>query len=169
MATTGSCSTAPIGTPNVYPFPEKKKNNQAYNNNYYYTRAREDISLGVQMVAEMYFDTLGREMPRFVGQEVQGMIDAGIEPDMICAVLAYTTGAPRPSWAYARAVIEKQAMQGAKTADQFHENVGKWRDSRSRQTSTNARPVQEQRYSQRPADPSMDEIPPDQLAEMERL
>lgn len=168
MATTGSGTTAPIVIPNVYPFPDKK-NNQQSNNNYYYTRAREDISLGVQMVSEMYFDTLGREMPRFVGQEVQSMIDAGIEPDMICAVLAYTTGAPRPSWAYARAVIEKQAQMGAKTAAQFHENIGKWRDTRSRQTSTNARPVQEQRYSQRPADPTLDDIPPEQLAEMARL
>ena len=167
MATTASGTTAPIVTPNVYPFPEKKNNNQA-NNNYYYTRAREDINLGVQMVAEMYYDTLGREMPRYIGHEVQGMIDAGIQPDMICAVLAYTAGAPRPSWAYARVVLEKQAQMGAKTAEQFHENIGKWRDSRSRQPCTNARPVQEHRYSQRPADPADDDIPPEQLEAMQR-
>lgn len=168
MATTASGSTAPILTPNVITFPEKN-NNQAYNNNYYYTHAREDISLDVQMVGEMYLDTLGRQMPRYIAMDVQGMIDAGIGADMICAVLAYTTGAPRPSWAYARAVIEKQAAMGAKTAEQFHENVGKWRDSRSRQMSTNVRPVQEHRYQQRPFDPSLDDVPEEQLAAMEQL
>lgn len=169
MATTASGSTAPILTPNVYPFPDKKNTKQANNNNYYYTRAREDTSLDVQAVAEMYFDTLGREMPRYVGQEVQALIDAGIDAGMICAILAYTAGAPRPSWAYARAVIDKQAQMGAKTAEQFHENVGKWRDSRARQMCTNARTVQEQRYQQRPYDASDDDIPADQLAEMARL
>ena len=115
----------------------------------------------------MYYDTLGREMPRYIAHEVQGMIDAGIEPDMICAVLAYTTGAPRPSWAYARTVIEKQFLQGAKTAAQFHENIGKWRVSRAAKPNTYVRPVQEQQYSQRVYDPDeLDEIPEEQLAEM---
>ena len=63
----------------------------------------------------------------------------------------------------------RSAAMGAKTAEQFHENVGKWRDSRSRQMSTNVRPVQEHRYQQRPFDPSLDDVPEEQLAAMEQL
>lgn len=169
MATTASCVQNPCNTTNVYSFPEKKNNKHADNNNYYYIRAREDISLDVQMVAEMYLDTLGRPMPRFVLKQVLELFDAGIQPDMVCAVLAYTAGAPRPSWAYARAVIERQAAGGARTAEDFYGNVSSWRQKRA-QAPGEPRRIRDQQYEQRQYDrEELDGIPEDQLAEMEAL
>ena len=98
-------------------------------NNYYYTRvrARGNTNLGMEMVIEMYQDTLGRPMPRYTQMEVQQLMESGVQPDMVCAVLAYTAGAPRPSWAYARAVLDKQVAMGARTAADFQGNVSSWR------------------------------------------
>lgn len=161
-------NTVPFPTRVIYssPFPEKEKDKQAEYNNYYYIRAREHTEKGVNVVeiAEMYQDVMGRPMPRFVEHEVLAMLDAGIQADMICAVLAYTGGAPRPSWVYARTVLEKQAAMGARTAAEFHGNVSKWRSSRA----AGGKRVQEQQYQQRPADPQLDDVPEDQLAEMRR-
>ena len=81
--------------------------------------------------------------------------------------LAYTGGAPRPSWAYAKAVIERQIAQGAKTAEDFHGNCTSWRQKRA----VGAAPVKtvvEQRYSQRSYDPSIDEYDPELLEEARR-
>ena len=171
MAITES-SVANTSAPNVtrfpsratysYTLPDKEKNDHTVYNNYYYIRAREETKNGVQMAAEMYLDVLGRPMPRFVEQEVLGLLDAGIQPDMICAVLAYTGGAPRPSWVYARTVIEKQAAMGARTAEDFNGNVAKWRSSRQ----AGGKRVLQQRYEQRTYGPEMDGIPDDLMRDL---
>ena len=151
---TPTCST-------ILPFiPTRTKNNNQTDNNYYYIRAREDTESGVQMVAEMYMDALGRPMPRYVEHEVLGLMEGGIAADMICAVLAYTMAAPRPSWVYARTVIERQAAMGARTAADFNGNVASWRTARAQ---PKAKPLQ---YEQREYGPEYDEIPPEQLEAM---
>ena len=179
MATTRSSICTPTEARNVVPFartrantPSPSENNgviqQTVYNNYYYTRAREDTKMVVQEISEMYLDTLARPMPRYVCQEVEQLMEAGIHPDMICAVLAYTAGAPRPSWGYARAVLEKQAAMGARTAADFHGNVSKWRQSRSTPREQPKRTIQQQ-YNQRTYDPAeFDGIPDDLMEELRR-
>lgn len=158
-----------------YPSQNLECKQASGDNNYYYTRvrAREETNLGLEMVGEMYLDTLGRPMPAYIQHEVLQLIDSGIQPDMVCAVLAYTAGAPRPSWAYARAVLDKQIAMGARTAADFQGNVSSWRDARA---AAKVPPLQarkrtvEQQYDQRHYDPKeYDDIPADQLEEMNRL
>lgn len=181
MTTAQSSICNPNDSPNVVPFARTRVNTpsstpnsdctqQSEYNNYYYTHAREDITMDVQEISEMYLDTLGRPMPRFVLNQVQQLITAGIQPDMICAVLAYTAGAPRPSWSYAYTVIQRQAAMGAKTAADFHGNVNQWRQDRAapKQYSQPKRVI-EQRYEQRTYDSSYNDIPADQLEEMNKL
>ena len=181
MTITASSPTKDQQTPNVVPFtraransssslPEESVTQLSGYNNYYYTRAREDTTLDV--IAEMYLDTLGRPMPRYIQQEAEQLLASGIQADMICAVLAYTAAAPRPSWAYAKAVIEKQAAMGARTAADFHGNVSSWRQARATPKPAPEQPkkrVLEQTYSQRQYGPEYDEIPEDQLKELKKL
>lgn len=157
MATT-ACS---ITNYNILPYPERNKT--VADNNYYYIRAREEMN----EISEMYFDVLGRPLPRYTANEIAGMLEAGIDAGLICAVLAYTGGAPRPSWAYAKAVIERQIAQGAKTAEDFHGNCTSWRQKRAVGAAP-AKTVVEQRFSQRPYDKSMDEFDPELLEEARR-
>lgn len=176
MAITASSITN-TDSPNVTRFPsratyssflpDKEKNDHTVYNNYYYIRAREHIENDVNLVeiAEMYHDVMGRPMPRFVEHEVMAMLQTGIQPDMVCAVLAYTGGAPRPSWVYARTVIEKQAGMGARTAADFHGNVGRWRSSRA---ASGGKRVIEQQYEQRQCSADDDGIPADLLEEATR-
>lgn len=163
-------SAFPSRANNLYSLPEIENNNRDYNNNYY-IRARENTENGVYLseIGEMYHDVLGRPLPRFVANEVQAMLDGGIQADMICAVLAYTGGAPRPSWAYARAVIQKQAAMGARTAADFNGNVAQWREKKAAPPAPfgGGKRVVEQQYAQRRYDPAeLDAIPEELLSMM---
>lgn len=157
-----------------------ENNNNGDNNNYYYTRtrAREGAYDGeLAMLAEVYQDVLGRPMPRFVASELAERMQAGAQPDMLAAILQYTGGAPRPSWAYARAVIDRQMAMGTRTAAAFKRGVEQYRAARCTETAQPGQPgqyglkrVQEQQYSQRPYDPAEDDLlSPEQLAELARL
>lgn len=114
------------------PIPEEIENHNQ-NNNYYYirVRAREQIPPEMAEICEMYQDVFDRPMARYYQKQALEYLASGIQADMICAVIAYTGGAPRPSWAYASAVIERQAAQGARTAADFRGNVSSWRSTRS--------------------------------------
>ena len=103
---------------NVYPISDTDHDNNNYNNRVR-ARAREMLK-----IHETYQDVLGRPMPRFVEQEVLGMIASGIEPAMIKDVLEYTACAPRPSWAYARTVILRNEEKGVTTALAFSQSLG---------------------------------------------
>ncbi len=142
-----------------------------------HARAREgDAALA--MLAEVYADVLGRPMPRFVAAELAERMQAGAQPDMLAAVLEYTGGAPRPSWAYARAVIDRQMGQGVLTASAFRRGVEQYRAERAALPPQHApigtakpqKRVIEQQYEQRPYDPAEDDtLSPEQLAELARL
>lgn len=111
-----------------------------YNNNYTRARAREEAQKyhARQMVSNMeqlrelvgyevldtYEDVFGRPMPRFVQREVADLL-ADVQTDMVVAVLEYTACAPRPSWAYARAVLIRNRDMGVRSAVAFRTALNK--------------------------------------------
>ena len=95
------------------PNSENNNNNNNYNN-HVRARVRE-----IEQIHDAYEDVLGRSMPRFVEREVLGMIADGVEPSMIRDVIEYTACAPRPSWAYARAVIYRNHEKGISSSGAF--------------------------------------------------
>lgn len=143
MATTASGVQAatPIQHPsdNVITFDRNRNHNNNhydYNNN---TRARVKLAVDAEIAAasqiamhgdfaQIYEDSIGRSMPRIVGREISEMMEHGVSSTLICAVLEYTAGAPRPSWAYARAVILRNFAKGINSEDDFNESIGglKW-------------------------------------------
>lgn len=117
MATTRSGAAT---APNVLPFEKsynqtETHNNNNYNNNNTRARACEKII----EIHEAYEDVMGRAMPKFVEREIMAMINGGIEPDMVIAVLEYTACAPRPSWAYARTVLIRNEEKGITSSSAF--------------------------------------------------
>lgn len=125
MATTAYCITNPATTTNVYTFPKENNTNLAPNdhdnNNNNHVRAR---AYAWEKVKDAYQDVLGRPMPRFVEREITGLLHAGVELDMVLAVIEYTACAPRPSWAYARTVLIRNEERGIRTASDFVSALG---------------------------------------------
>ena len=76
-------------------------------------------------IEEAYEDVIGRKMPRFAKEEIQAFIADGMEPKMVLKVIEYTACAPRPSWAYARAVLYRNAQSGILTAFDFGMSLAK--------------------------------------------
>lgn len=121
MASTAYSATQLQETQNVTYFPSQTgiyssntaNHDHDYNNN---TRARAREMLEID---EAYEDVLGRKMPKFVANEVLGFLAEGVEPSLIRTVIEYTACAPRPSWAYARAVLYRSIEKGITTAGAF--------------------------------------------------
>lgn len=138
MASTGYSAAELQNTQNVTPFPSQRvefdqtttnydHDNHDYNNNNNnnHARAREEknknalLEVSIRDIGESFEDVFGRPMPRAIENEVRRMIDSGIDSTLITEVINYTAGAPRPSWAYARAVIMRNYQKGVNSWMEF--------------------------------------------------
>lgn len=158
--------------------------------NIYNTRARAregDGTTANDIVEACYYTQLGYSpTPAIKGQIAQMMAD-GADHSLICAVLEYTAKtAPRPTWAYARSVIERQMVAGSRTADDFCQSVERYLAEKQKKARARVdcyrdgeyfssrtqwgKRVIEQQYGQREYDPkAYDGLSPEQLAEMAKL
>lgn len=142
MATTASgvqtATQTQYSKNNVMQFNQNRNYNNNYNNNNN-TRARVGMAVDAEKAAasqiamhgdfaQIYEDSIGRPMPRIVGREIAEMMEHGVSSTLIGAVLEYTAGAPRPSWAYARTVILRNFAKGINSEEEFTESIGglKW-------------------------------------------
>ena len=126
--------------------------------------AREDAGQ-MQEIAELYEDVFCRHMPGIVAMEIMAMMAAGAGADLVAEIIRYTAGAPRPSWAYARAVLRRQMAMGTRTAEDFAAREA----ARAEHIHANGMPkrVIEQCYEQRRYDAAeFGELSEEQLAEM---
>ena len=84
------------------------------------------------MLADCYRDTLERRPAGIVLDEMAAFLDQGVEPCVIMMALDETAAAPRPSWAYARAILRGCVRDGATTAQGWHDRQARWagRDAR---------------------------------------
>lgn len=124
MAITAS-SARKMDDHNVTTFPNSvntnnRENNNNNYNNYLHARACKER---LADIGEVYYEVFGRAMPRFVTAEVESMIARGLSVGMIKSVLEYTACAPRPSWAYARAVLYRNEERGIKDEFAFADSL----------------------------------------------
>jgi hypothetical protein len=143
MATTASGARI-LDEHNVTPLhkvyePKQNRQNDYYNNNNNNNnpaRARVDREADAANAAafdavmhgdfgSVYEDALCRPMPRFVAQEIGSMMQRGVSGSLILAVIEYTASAPRPSWAYARAVILRNWAKGINDDESFLDSLGR--------------------------------------------
>lgn len=76
--------------------------------------ARESVEMRVWMddIARYYRETLGCVMPPMAKRDATAAIEAGLEPQLIMTALDEAAQAPRPSWAYARAILRRLLKEG---------------------------------------------------------
>lgn len=104
--------------------------------------AREEISLA-------YFESLGRDIPRYCQVIVDEMLDDGIEAAVICYGLHEAAKAPSPSWRYAAAVIARCVREGIRTAADLSTSQARAKSTARSTGWPQARKVREQMYTQR--------------------
>ena len=104
--------------------------------------AREEISLA-------YFESLGRDIPRYCQVIVDEMLDDGIEAAVICYGLHEAAKAPSPSWRYAAAVIARCVREGIRTAADLTTSQARAKSTARSTGWPQARKVREQMYTQR--------------------
>ena len=170
---------------NVSPFPQRVINGLSNHDNHdnhdddagarVYARtcaragARVETAGGLpEELFALYEDVFCRHMPGIVAMEIMAMMAAGAGADLVAEIIRYTAGAPRPSWAYARAVLRRQMAMGTRTAEDFTAREAE-RDERGLHYGGNGMPkrVIEQCYEQRRYDAAeFGELSEEQLAEM---
>lgn len=108
--------------------------------------SRDTKSEALELIAEAYLDSIGRRMPSVAVEECMGMIDAGMLPATIMLALDETAGAPRPSWAYCRAILAGCLRDGALTPEGYKARNDRWR-GRRKAAATPATDYSQRQYS----------------------
>lgn len=159
----------------VVSFPQEHYN--YYNNNYYaedglspkqdnnIARAREEAWHAIDSA---YYATFGRTIAPVVRAQMVQMLEQGAAPDLIAAVIEYSAAAPRPSWAYARAVLRRQMDMGTRTAADFDNACSNFR-RKAAERAAGPRRVAEQCYSQREYGPELAGMSAADIEEAKRL
>ena len=149
---------------------------QSLNNNS--VLAREQASPEWLAIEGAYYAAIGYSMTQTIRNQIAALMEQGAAPDLIAAVLEYTAEAPRPSWAYARAVLRRQMDTGTRTAEDFAQSVEAyrrkaaeraagpdcWSSERGYYASRGPRRLPEQCYSQREYGPELDGPSPEDIA-----
>lgn len=80
------------------------------------------------IVLECYRSMLGYPAAPSVRLQMAKQLEIA-EPSLLCAALEYTAEhAPRPTWAYAKAVIDRQIIMGSRTASDFNKACAAFRE-----------------------------------------
>ena len=96
-------------------------------------RAREGAEIRVWMddIARYYRDTLGCVMPPMAKRDVAAAIEAGLEPQLVIIALDETALAPRPSWAYARAILRRLLREGVYDEQAYNRRQARYKARKS--------------------------------------
>ena len=110
---------------------------------------REDeLEEALDMLADAYADTFDRRPPRLVTDEMEAMLGQGMEPVVIMWALDEAAAAPRPSWAYARAVLAACAREGVRTAEDWRARQDRWANRRRARPSAGPLNYPQREYSE---------------------
>ena len=117
------------------PIPENENQEQEARTSSTTTRARarEGAELRVWMddIARYYRDTLGCVMPPMAKRDVDAAIEAGLEPQLVIIALDETALAPRPSWAYARAILRRLLREGVYDEQAYNRRQARFKARKS--------------------------------------
>lgn len=123
-----------------------------------------------EQIAQAYYESLGRDIPRYCQEIVEAMLEDGIEAAVICYGLHEAAKAPYPSWRYANAVITRCIRQGIRTAAALStmEFSTRQKSTVSAGWSQATKKVREQMYTQREYQET-DELPAWMQARIQEL
>lgn len=159
MTSTDSVTTSMHTPYNNNNKPEESSSlSQDYN---YYYKAQ---------IEEAYTAIYGRKMPPVIRSQIRSLMAQGAMPDLIAAVIEYSAAAPRPSWAYARTVLERQLSMGTRTAEQFEASCMAFRRKAAvKAAAWRGKILPEQNYSQREYGPECGGMSAADIEEAKRL
>lgn len=121
-------------------------------------------------IEEAYTAIYGRKMPPVIRSQIRSLMAQGAMPDLIAAVIEYSAAAPRPSWAYARTVLERQLSMGTRTAEQFEASCMAFRRKAAvKAAAWRGKILPEQNYSQREYGPECGGMSAADIEEAKRL
>lgn len=120
-------------------------------------------------IEEAYTAIYGRKMPPVIRSQIRSLMAQGAMPDLIAAVIEYSAAAPRPSWAYARTVLERQLSMGTRTAEQFEAACDRYRRKAAEKAASWRKILPEQNYSQREYGPEYGGMSAADIEEAKRL
>lgn len=117
----------------VTPENEKQEQEASTSSTTTRARAREGAELRVWMddIARYYRDTLGCVMPPMAKRDVEAAIEAGLEPQLVIIALDETALAPRPSWAYARAILRRLLREGVYDEQAYNRRQARFKARKS--------------------------------------
>lgn len=110
---------------------EKYKNDKEDNNVVVVLRARmrerargdlqatEKYMREVEAFADYWRQAVGTQLPPIGRGTIADMLDMGMEAELIAEVIDETSAAPRPSWAYAKAIFERLFWEKIFTVEAF--------------------------------------------------
>ena len=91
-----------------------------------HARARDEVE-------QYYCDTFGTAaMPPVAIRQIDYAFEQGMSPDLIMTAIDEAALAPRPSWAYARAIIQRLLAEGVLTPEAYTERQARFYSRRSR-------------------------------------
>lgn len=161
MTSTASGSPVTLTTQTPYYNNNKPEESISCNQEYnYYYKAQ---------IEEAYTATYGRKMPPVIRSQIRSLMAQGAMPDLIAAVIEYSAAAPRPSWAYARTVLERQLSMGTRTAEQFEASCMAFRRKAAEKAASWRKILPEQNYSQREYGPEYGGMSAADIEEAKRL
>ena len=102
------------------------------------TRAREAYEEQYMPAAEeealrtYWRKVIGNELPRSAHIDLIGYWMAQFEPELFLLVIDRTAAAPRPSWAYAKAILDRLLLSGIRTVEEWNEDNKRFRERRGK-------------------------------------
>ena len=95
--------------------------------------AREANEIFVEEVADYYCETFGAPvMPPVAKRQCILALEQGLDASLVYTAIDEAALAPRPSWAYAAAILRRLCAEGCFTAAAYEERQERWARRRGR-------------------------------------
>lgn len=97
-------------------------------------RTREDErEEAIEQIAEYYCETFGlAAMPPVAKRQCRVAMNQGLEEALIYTAIDEAALAPRPSWAYAAAILRRLCAEGCFTVEAYIDRQERWEKRRGR-------------------------------------
>ncbi len=130
-----------LNTARITPFPHTPYSQRTENENsvsdlvstkyYSHARGKEEIDLEetIDSLAEYYMAALGTQaMPPVARQRCRICHRDGMDLKLVQIALDEASMAPRPSWAYANAILMRLQQEGIKTVEEYYDRQDRWQN-----------------------------------------
>lgn len=95
-------------------------------------KATEKYMREVEAFADYWRAAVGTQLPPVGRGEIADMLDVGMDAELIAEVIDQTSMAPRPSWAYAHAILDRLFFSKIFTIEAYRDEQFRRKYGRSR-------------------------------------